>query len=323
MAVLVTGGAGYIGAHIVQLLCEKGEDVVVVDDLSTGDPRRVPKATVIAADIARTSSVEILVSAMRKYGVKSVIHMAARKQVGESMERPAWYFQQNVGGLANVLMAMEQSKARDLIFSSSAAVYGMPDLTSVHEVTPLQPINPYGESKVVGEWMVRDASRAWGLRGASLRYFNVAGAGSPTMGDPAVLNLVPLVIQSLVSRRPPRIFGADYDTPDGTCIRDYVHVEDLANAHLAALEDLSRGLRRHDVFNVGTGQGASVREVIDLLREVTGIDIEPTVEARRPGDPPQLIGQVDRIRDTLGWSASHDLRDIIESAWASWKVLRP
>jgi len=320
MSIMVTGGAGYIGAHVVRLLQERGDDVVVVDDLSTGRADRVGEATLVELDVAGGDARQLLEDVMREREVSGVIHFAARKQVGESVARPAWYYQQNVTGLANVVAAMEAVGADRLIFSSSAAVYGMPDVEVVTEDTEPRPINPYGETKLVGEWLIAAAARAWGLRAASLRYFNVAGAGWPELGDPAVLNLVPMVLDRLERGERPKIFGEDYPTPDGTCIRDYIHVLDLAQAHLAALDHLDAGERGASVFNVGTGQGASVKEVITEIGRVSGLDVTPDVEDRRAGDPPRLVASAAWISEVLGWRASNGLPEIIASAWEAWQA---
>ena len=320
MSIMVTGGAGYIGAHVVRLLQERGEEVVVVDDLSTGRADRIGDATLVELDVAGGDAQQLLEDVMREREVTGVIHFAARKQVGESVARPAWYYQQNVTGLANVVAAMESTGADRLIFSSSAAVYGMPDVEVVTEDTEPRPINPYGETKLVGEWLIADAARACGLRSASLRYFNVAGAGWPELGDPAVLNLVPMVLDRLERGERPKIFGDDYPTPDGTCIRDYIHVLDLAHAHLAALDHLDDAADGATVLNVGTGRGASVREVVDELGRVSGLDVTPDVEPRRAGDPPRLVASAERIGEVLGWRASNGLPEIIESAWEAWQA---
>ncbi|GAB7192226.1 UDP-glucose 4-epimerase GalE [Kineococcus sp. NUM-3379] len=320
MSVLVTGGAGYIGSHVVRLLQQRGQDVVVVDDLSNGSADRVGGAPVVELDLAVDAAPGVLAEVLREHGVTAVVHFAARKQVGESVAKPAWYWKQNVGGTANVLQAMETAGVRELVFSSSAATYGAPDVDLVREDGPAEPINPYGQTKLVGEWMTRAAGVAWGLRAANLRYFNVAGAGWPDLGDRAVMNLVPMVFDRLERGEAPAIFGDDYPTPDGTCIRDYVHVLDLAKAHLVALDALGGGEHPHDVFNVGTGTGASVREVIDAVRAVSGREVEPVVHQRRAGDPPKLVADVSRIRETLGWTAREDLTSIVSSAWESWRA---
>jgi UDP-glucose 4-epimerase len=322
MAVMVTGGAGYIGAHVVRLLAERGDRVVVVDDLSTGDAGRIGDVELERIDLAAPGATEALAKVMGNHEVDAVIHIAAKKQVGESVARPAWYYEQNVGGNANLLQAMEAQGVRKLMFSSSAATYGLPDAAPgalIDEDAAPRPIAPYGETKLVCEWMNRAAGTAWGLRTVNLRYFNVAGAGWNDLGDPGVFNLIPIALQQLTSGQQPRIFGDDYDTPDGTCIRDYVHVLDLAQAHLAALDYLGRDEQPHDVFNVGSGQGASVRAVLDQIATSSGLTVEPIVVKRRPGDPAQLVAQVDRIENVLGWRSRHDLAEIVDSAWAAWQ----
>ncbi len=321
MSILVAGGAGYIGAHVVRLLLERGEAGIVVDDLSYGTPERVEGATLVELDVASGDAVETLTDLMERRGVTAVIHFAARKQVGESVARPAWYYQQNVGGLANMLLAMDQARVDQMIFSSSAAVYGMPPVEVVPEDIDCRPINPYGETKLIGEWMMADAERAWGLRWAGLRYFNVAGAGWDDLGDMATLNLIPMVLERLANGETPKIFGTDYPTPDGTCVRDYIHVKDLAAAHIAALDYLAGGQEMTEhVFNVGTGTGSSVREVVSKVIASTGLDREPEELDRRAGDPPQLIGDASRIGRVLGWKPEHDLDDIVSSSFPAWQA---
>lgn len=317
MTVLVTGGAGYIGSHVVRLLQNRGEQVVVIDNLSNGIQERIGDAKLVEIDLAAEASVQTLKDTIKTHNVSAVIHFAARKQVGESVERPEWYYQQNVGGLANLLTAMRETDVNRLVFSSSAATYGMPDVPAVDEDILCQPINPYGETKLIGEWMVANAARAWGLRGANLRYFNVAGAGWPELADTAVANLVPIVFAAIRADQSPKVFGTDYATADGTCVRDYVHVLDLAEAHLSALSYLDRDQRPHATFNVGTGTGSSVFEVLEQVRKTTGINFEADLQPRRAGDPPFLAADVSRIKTTLGWSASRGLDEIIESAWAA------
>ncbi|GAB3218757.1 UDP-glucose 4-epimerase GalE [Kineococcus gypseus] len=320
----MTGGAGYIGSHVVRLLQQRGEHVVVVDDLSSGRSARVGDAPVVRVDLAAERAQQELREAFAEHSVDAVVHFAARKQVGESVQQPARYWQQNVGGQANLLQAMQDAGVGRLVFSSSAATYGAPQVDVVREDGPAEPINPYGQTKLVGEWMNRAAGVAWGLRSANLRYFNVAGAGWSDLGDSVVMNLVPIVFTALDAGRAPVVFGADYPTPDGSCVRDYVHVLDLAEAHLAALDHLAGDAAEegHDVFNVGTGTGASVFEVLRVVREVTGVDVEPEVRERRAGDPPRLVADVSRIREELGWSASKDLRDTVASAWEAWRANR-
>lgn len=311
------GGAGYIGAHVVRLLAQAGREVVVLDDLSTGDRSRIGDVPLVTLDIASDAQGVRLAEVLQEHKVTAVINFAAKKQVGQSVARPTWYYSQNVGGLANLLQAMEAVGVDKLVFSSSAAVYGVPELASISEDAATVPINPYGETKLVGEWLVDDCARAWGLRGVSLRYFNVAGAGWDDLGDPEALNLVTMVFEKMDQGEQPLIFGDDYPTPDGTCIRDYVHVLDLAQAHIAALDYLERAERPFSTFNVGTGAGASVQEVIEEIGNVSGRAMVPAVVSRRPGDPAHLIADVHRASRVLGWDASYHLPEIIRSAWSA------
>lgn len=311
---LVTGGAGYIGSHIVKALRDRSEPVVVIDDLSTGTADRVGDATLVRGSVL---DAELVAATIRDYDVGGIIHVAARKQVGESVERPLFYYGENVGGVLTLLDAAVAAGVQSFVFSSSCSTYGMPDVDQVTEDTPFAPMSPYGETKVVGEWMSRAVAAASDLRVISLRYFNVAGAQSPEMGDPAVLNLIPLAIQALTGGEAPKIFGDDYPTPDGTCIRDYVHVADVADAHVAALTHLNNG-GGSATYNVGRGEGSSVREVLALVADVTGLRTEPVVAPRRPGDPARIVASADRIRADLGWTSRYDLREIVESAWVAW-----
>ena len=321
MSILVCGGAGYIGAHVVRLLSQRGDKVVVVDDLSTGSADRIGDATLVTLDVASDQAQSVLSNVMVDEDVTAVIHFSARKQVGESVKRPVWYYQQNVGGLANVLAAMNDAGIDQMIFSSSAAVYGMPPVEVVPETVDCRPINPYGETKLIGEWMMADCERAWDLKWIGLRYFNVAGAGWPDLADPAIMNLIPMVLDRLERGESAKIFGTDYDTPDGTCVRDYIHVLDLAEAHIAALDVLAEGRQpEHHTYNVGTGLGTSVREIIDGLRRVIGWDFPVEEQARRAGDPPRLIGDPLSIGVDLGWKANNGVEEIIESAWEGWQA---
>lgn len=322
MSILVTGGAGYIGSHVVKLLQNQGRDVVVVDDLSSGDPEGIGNAPLVELEISADGAQAELETAMKRYDVDAVIHFAAQKQVGVSIERPTYYYRQNVGGMTNLLAAMESQGVSQLVFSSSAAAYGMLDVDLVTEDMPCNPINPYGETKLIGEWMAARAATATGLRAASLRYFNVAGAGDDSMGDPTSLNVIPIIFNHLVDETRPTVFGDDYATPDGTCVRDYVHVLDLALAHVAALEWTGSGGARHAAFNIGTGRGSSVIELIDEISRVTGQTIQPHMGARRPGDPARVVADVTRAELVLNWKAKQGLPDMVASAWSAFCVRR-
>lgn len=316
MKVLVTGGAGYIGSHIVRILCERGDDVVVVDDLSSGRSERVlPPARLMRLDLTAPDATATLTSLLRDCAIDAAIHVAAKKQVPESIVRSTWYYQQNVGGLIALLTAVETAGTPYLLFSSSAAAYGLPVSGVAQEDDPPQPLSPYGETKLVGEWLCRDATRAWGLRTLSLRYFNVAGAGWPDLQDHAQVNLIPIVLRHALEERPVPVFGDDYPTPDGTCVRDYIHVLDLADAHVAGLDHLASEKESGiDLLNVGTGHGTSVREVLEAARAVTGRQVKEHVVERRAGDPPSVVADTQRIHQLLGWFAQHGLDEMLRSA---------
>lgn len=315
MKILVTGGAGYIGSHVVRTLQARGDEVVIVDDLSEGLQSRVGPVKLVSLDLASSKAFEVLTQTMKNEKIDAVVHLAARKKVGESVEKPEWYYSQNIGGQANLQAAMRDAGVSKLVFSSSAATYGIPEVKSVSEDMPCKPINPYGETKLIGELLVAASVRAWGMRGVSLRYFNVAGAGWRDLADTAVANLIPIVFAAIRSGQSPKIFGNDYATNDGSCVRDYVHVKDLADAHVAAIDYLKSENRAFDTFNVGTGKGSSVFEVLQMIHYVSGIDFKTEILPRRAGDPPFLCADVNRIKATLGWQAKYDLRDIVESAW--------
>ena len=318
MSWLVTGGAGYIGAHVVKAMRDEGLDVAVIDDLSTGAADRVPTdVRLVTGSLLDPAS---LAEAME--GVTGVVHIAAKKQVGESVAEPLHYYRENLDGLLTLLEACRDRGVDRFVFSSSAATYGMPDVDLVTEDTPTQPLSPYGETKLVGEWLLHDCATAFGLRVMSMRYFNVAGAASPELGDPGVFNLIPLVFQALAAGDQPKVFGADYPTPDGTCIRDYVHVADIADAHLAAARALDDGAGGA-TYNIGRGRGSSVLEVLEVIGKVTGLDVSHEVVARRPGDPARVVAAVDRIREGLGFVATHDLPAMVESAWDAWQLRHP
>ena len=314
----MTGGAGYIGGHVVDVLLAAGRRVVVVDDLSTGRADRVPGVPLVRTDLASTRSVDVLGDAFDRWDVTAVVHLAGRKKVAESLERPDWYHEQNVGGTAHVLAAMTAARVRHLVFSSSAAVYGSPDVASVDEDTPAHPVSPYGTTKLQAEALVADATAA-GVHSFSLRYFNVAGAASWRLRDDEEANLVTTVLGRLARGEPPQVNGTDYPTPDGTCVRDLVDVRDVAEAHLAALRALeaATGPATAGVLNLGTGTGASVRQVVDRLRALDGLDVPVQELPRRAGDPAAVVAAVDRARVRLGWQATRGLDDVLHSAWAA------
>ena len=320
MTWLITGGAGYIGAHVVRETLKSGRQVVILDDMSTGIAARIPEGVsleqVTLVDKAGVDAV------FAKHQISGVLHLAARKQVGESVEKPLYYWDENINGLTHLLGAMKNNGIKNLVFSSSAAVYGEPDIAPdalITEATHCLPINPYGATKLAGEWIASALSTSDDFRVAALRYFNVAGAGSAQLGDQFILNLVPIVFDALTKGDQPRVFGDDYPTPDGSCIRDYVHVQDLAEAHVAAMDYVERPDTTFAAINIGTGRGASVFEVLDMVREVTGLEVNPEHVARRAGDPAALTADVSRAAQLLDWQSKYDLRDIISSAWTAWQ----
>ncbi|MFI6638295.1 UDP-glucose 4-epimerase GalE [Streptomyces sp. NPDC050504] len=322
MTWLITGGTGYIGAHVARSMTEAGERVVVLDDVSSGFPDRLPGGV----DLVRGSAYdrELLDRTFAEHGVTGVVHLAARKKVGESVERPLLYYRDNVGGLTTLLEAVVAAGIGSFLFSSSAAVYGVPSVEVIAEDTPTAPINPYGETKLAGEWLVRAVGRAHGVSTACLRYFNAAGAARPELSDVGVSNVIPMVFDRITRGEAPRIFGADYPTQDGTCVRDYVHVADIADAHLAVARRLASPGHGGDLtLNVGRGEGVSVRELIDLIAEVSGRRVEPVVEARRPGDSARAVASVGLIAEELGWTASRGVREMVESAWEGWLLHHP
>ncbi|MEU1055641.1 UDP-glucose 4-epimerase GalE [Streptomyces sp. NPDC005876] len=319
MTWLITGGAGYIGAHVARAMSGAGERVVALDDLSAGDAGRLP------ADVPleRGSVLDgvLLRRVLAEHAVTGVVHLAARKQVAESVARPTYYYQENVGGLATLLDAAAEAGVGRFVLSSSAAVYGDPGTELITEDAPCAPVNPYGETKLAGEWLVRAAGRAHGMATVCLRYFNVAGAAAPELADTGVFNIVPMVFDRLTRGEAPRVFGDDYPTPDGTCVRDYIHVADLAEAHLAAARYLARPRAAGDLtVNIGRGEGVSVREMITVIGEVTGDRRPAVVEPRRPGDAPRAVASAARAAGTLGWTARRGVREMVESAWLGWRA---
>lgn len=316
MRLLVTGGAGYIGAHFAASALDQGlSDIVIVDDLSTGLRRRLPESVPFYdLDLAEESAPARLTEILTRHEIDAVIHFAAKKVVSDSVDYPEEYFRQNIGGTTNVLAAMRAAGVKTMIFSSSAAVYGEPDTPVVYESTPLHPINPYGQSKFVSELALENASRAWGLRAVSLRYFNVAGARNSALADTTTTNLMPAIRDRITRGEKLSIFGNDYATPDGTCVRDYIHILDLVDAHLVALRNLGPGggpgLR---TFNVGTGSGSSVLEIVEAFRRLPDVDLAYGYEGRRPGDPGALAANVDKIGVELSWRAVYGIGDIVTS----------
>jgi UDP-glucose 4-epimerase len=317
MAVLVCGGAGYIGSHCVYELIEKGEKVVVVDNLLTGFKSAIHKDAIFYEGDIR--DLEFLNKVMKEQDIESVIHFAANSLVGESMTKPLKYFGNNVYGTEILLKAMVENNIDKIVFSSTAAVYGEPESIPIKETDTTNPTNPYGETKLTMEKMMKWVDLAHGIKYVSLRYFNVAGAHPSghigEMHNPET-HLIPLVLQvPLGVRDKITIFGDDYKTEDGTCVRDYIHIMDLINAHLLALEYLRVG-NKSDVFNLGNGMGFSVKEIIDSSEEVTGQNIKKEIGPRRAGDPATLVASSDKIKEVLGWEPKHtDVKDIIQSAW--------
>ncbi|MPY50657.1 UDP-glucose 4-epimerase GalE [Streptomyces acidicola] len=318
MTWLITGGAGYIGAHVARAMTGAGERVVVLDDLSAGVPARLPEDIPLVRGSAQDG--ELLKRVLAEHSVTGVVHLAARKQVGESVAQPTRYYQENLGALATLLEAVAEAGIRRFLFSSSAAVYGNPDVELITEDTPCAPVNPYGETKLTGEWLVRAAGRAHGIATVCLRYFNVAGTAAPELADTGVFNIIPMVFDRLTRDEAPRVFGDDYPTPDGTCVRDYIHVADLADAHLAAARRLTQGATGDLTVNIGRGEGVSVRELITLIGEVSGDRRPPLVEPRRPGDAPRAVASAELAARELGWTARRGVREMVESAWAGWRM---
>jgi len=313
MSWLVTGGAGYIGSHVVRELTGAGLEAVVLDDLSSGIASFVPEGV----PFVRGSVLDrgLVSEAIDRHGVTGVVHVAGYKYAGVSVQRPLHTYDQNVTGTARLLEAMADRGVDRIVFSSSAAVYGTPPTDTVTEDTPKAPASPYGESKLIGEWLLRDQGVAAGLRHTSLRYFNVVGSGDDALYDASPHNLFPLVFDALLEGRTPRVNGTDYDTPDGTCVRDYVHVSDLAVSHVAAARRLDAGEPVEPAYNLGSGGGASVREIMAAVAAGTGLDFEPELAPRRPGDPARIVADGSLAARDLDWAMRHSLLDMVTSAW--------
>jgi UDP-glucose 4-epimerase len=313
MKVLVTGGAGYIGSVVAAQLVAAGHEVTVLDDLSTGHADAVPPGATFVRGTLRDCAAEVLAD-----GIEAVLHFAAKSLVGESMAEPAKYWSTNLGGSIALLEAMREIGVRTIVFSSTAAVYGEPERTPIAETDPTRPTNPYGASKLAVDTTLTEFARLYGFGAVSLRYFNVAGAYRGEAGwlgerHQPETHLIPTVLARVAADGWVQVFGDDYPTPDGTCIRDYIHVTDLADAHLRALQSCRPG--QHRVYNLGDGTGFSVRQVIDVCAEVTGADIGIDVTPRRPGDPAVLVASAERIKAELGWRAERDLRAMAADAW--------
>jgi UDP-glucose 4-epimerase len=319
MRLLVTGGAGYIGSIVAQQMVARGDDVTVLDSLYKGHREAVPEgADFVQADLLDPPAIaEVLAR-----GFDGVVHFAALSLVSESVEFPERYYRGNVVGTLNLLDAMRSADVRRLVFSSTAATYGEPDVELIDEETPNKPVNAYGNSKLAVDRMLADEARAHGLAAVSLRYFNVAGAAGPLGEDHSPeTHLIPLVLQAAAGKRESvAIFGTDYATDDGTAVRDYIHVEDLGHAHLLALDHAEAGV--HEIYNLGSANGYSVREVVETARRVTGREIVAVEQDRRAGDPPRLVASGAKARERLGWAPERSLEDMIRDAW-EWHQAHP
>ena len=309
--VLVTGGAGYIGAHVAAELLKSGYSIRIYDDFSNGLHRRVDGKFRDIVDGDMLDRVKLLAALD---GIDAVIHLAAKKAVEESVKDPLKYYENNVGGTLNLLGAMAAKGVKQLVYSSTAAVYSPNDKEAVVEDDPTAPLSPYGASKLLAEQLISSVGSAEQISNISLRYFNVIGSNIAEFGDNSKDNLVPRVFLALKNGKRPQIYGSDYPTPDGTCIRDYIHVQDLALAHLAALKKVESGYISQ-VYNVGSGKGYSVKEMMDQISKSLGRDINPEVSQARAGDSPKLIASIDKIKEQLGWSPKASLEEMIDSAW--------
>jgi len=327
MKIFVTGGAGYIGSHIVKLLGKEDHDILVYDNLSTGHEWAVLYGKLVKGDLADLS---LLRHTLRDFSPAAVMHFAASIQVEESVREPLKYYQNNVANTLNLLSAMDEYNVPLFIYSSTAAVYGTPEIIPVDESAPLLPINPYGASKVIVENILQDSAKVSGLKYIALRYFNVAGGDPDGRLGQAYKEATHLITRALKTAKGEfeklLVYGTDYNTPDGTCIRDYIHVSDIAGAHICALNYLAktdlRGSGNGSVMNCGYGHGFSVREVVTMTKKVTGIDFKVEESSRRPGDPPLLIANSDKLKNNTGWKAQYDdLEFIIKTAW-EWEKKR-
>jgi UDP-glucose 4-epimerase len=317
MTWLLTGGAGYIGSHVARALTRADMDLVVIDDLSTGKKSFLAEdVPLVEASILDTVAVH---KALTDHDVQGVIHLGALKYAGVSVDEPLPYYQVNIDGTRSVLAAMAEAGVDRLVFSSSASVYGTPDVDLVTESTATHPESPYGESKLVSEWLIADVARADGMRHTSLRYFNVVGSGGDGLYDVSPHGLLPVVLMSLTEGRKPVVFGTDYPTRDGTAERDYIHVVDLAEAHVVAARRLSEGKDLSPTYNLGRGEGATVLEMLELVKQASGLDVEPELGPRRPGDPARIVASPALAAKELGWTAKLGHAEMVQSAWDTWR----
>ena len=322
MKILITGGAGYVGSACLRYVAEQGHEVMAYDSLVMGHGDAVDGHPLVKGDIADT---DLLTRTLREFGADAVMHFAAATYVGESVENPEYHYRNNVGGTLSLLNAMRATDVSRMLFSSTCATYGMTQSDTMSEATPQDPFSPYARTKLAVEWMIRDFAQAYGMGFTLLRYFNASGAdadGRHGEDHRPENHLIPLVLEVPLGKRDEiKIFGDDYPTPDGTCIRDYVHTRDLASAHLLAIEATQEGT--DEVFNIGTGNGQSVMEIIDACEAVTGQSIPRTVVERRPGDPPRLVAEASKLKTKLGWEPAYtDIEKTIATAW-EWHRTHP
>lgn len=322
MKILITGGAGYVGSACLRYVAEQGHEVMAYDNLVMGHGDAVDGHPLVKGDIADT---DLLTRTLREFGADAVMHFAAATYVGESVENPEYHYRNNVGGTLSLLNAMRATDVSRMLFSSTCATYGMTQSDTMSEATPQDPFSPYARTKLAVEWMIRDFAQAYGMGFTLLRYFNASGAdadGRHGEDHRPENHLIPLVLEVPLGKRDEiKIFGDDYPTPDGTCIRDYVHTRDLASAHLLAIEATQEGT--DEVFNIGTGNGQSVMEIIDACEAVTGQSIPRTVVERRPGDPPRLVAEASKLKTKLGWEPAYtDIEKTIATAW-EWHRTHP
>lgn len=318
MTWLLTGGAGYIGSHIIRAFHAADIDVVVLDDLSTGFREFVPDGVPFVE--GSVTDRDAVTRALTEQEISGVVHLAGWKYAGVSIQKPTMFYRDNIHGMGVLLDQMQEAGVSNMVFSSSCATFGTPQEEIVTEQTPTNPESPYGESKLVSEWLLRRVADVWPeLSQTSLRYFNVVGSGPVELADHSPYNLFPLVFRALEAGGAPKIFGDDYPTRDGTAIRDYVHVVDLAEAHVMAAQAIEAGRRLSPVYNIGSGSGSTVREIVDTVRRVTGIDREPELHPRRPGDPSRVVASSALVERELGWRPERGLDEMVASAWAAWQ----